>query len=360
MTVIGTETQSLERQPHLTGVPRVASALNDALLSALSDVGIDLRRVHTWPDVGPAPAVRGKFLDDVRILQAPVVAPEDVDACVFLDVSHVNFPRLFAPAMRRIPKVFFLHDLLPIQHPEWFPAGAAPGYRLFVRQVLAVADHIVCSTRHVANQLTALGWPSSADIHVLPLGSHVTPQPAHATRAHSLSLLYVSTVEPRKGHDLLLDTFDLLLARGEDVELTLVGRRGWDVQHGWQVEGIIERITHHPLLGTRLRWHQCATDEDVVALASGATHGVVPPIDEGFGLFVEEGLALGLTVVASDIPVFAERPHPRLRLAERHPEAFAQAIVDSAHDDPGDRSEPAVRTLADAAGDWARLLENLT
>jgi glycosyltransferase involved in cell wall biosynthesis len=288
------------------------------------------------------------------------VSPEEADVCVFLDVSHVNFPRLAQPELRSTPKVFLIHDILPIQHPEWFPEGASRGYRLFLRQVLAVANHVVVSSRHGADQVGLLDWPTSAQMHVIPLGSHITAL-RHLERSPDAdySLLYVSTIEPRKGHDLLLDTFDVLLREGHDVLLTLVGRQGWDVARNWEVGDLVRRIREHPEYGTRLHWHEKASDSDVAQLAATATHGVIPAIDEGFGLFLEEALGLGLTVVASDIPVFAERPHPRLRLAPRTPEAFADAILDNRVTvEPYDAATP-VRTFADAASDWAELLGTL-
>lgn len=365
MRIIATETQSLERQPHLTGVPRVALHLNSELVAPLRSRGFTLTRMHTWPDRPVDTSALPHFLASAEVMSLPLVPPEDAEVCLFLDVSHVDFPRLARPELRGTPKVFFVHDILPVEHPEWFPEGASRGYRLFLRQVLAVADHLVVSTRHCVDRLRLLGWPSSAEVHVIPLGSHI-PASAHRAScdparvpAADYSLLYVSTIEPRKGHDLLLDAFDLLLRDGHDVRLTLVGRQGWDVARNWEVGDLIRRIRKHPEFGLRLHWHESASDREITQLASTATHGVLPAIDEGFGLFLEEALSLGLMVVASDIPVFAERPHPRMRLAERTAEAFATAILTSRVTAELHGREAPVRTLADTAHDWAGLLGTL-
>ena len=365
MRIIATETQSLEQQPHLTGVPRVASHLNSQLIAPLRSRGFSLARMHTWPDQPRAASTQADFLRSAEILRQPIVSPEEAEVCIFLDVSHVNFPRLAQPELRSTPKVFLIHDILPIQHPEWFPEGASRGYRLFLRQVLAVADHVVVYSRHGAKELSRLGWPTTAQMHVIPLGSHIPAAGRSPSRGPErspdadYSLLYVSTIEPRKGHDLLLDTFDLLLRGGHDLRLTLVGRQGWDVARNWEVGDLVRRIRGHPEYGSRLHWHEKASDSDVAALATTATHGVIPAIDEGFGLFLEEALGLGLAVVASDIPVFAERPHPRVRLASRTPEAFADAILASRVTIEPHHSVTPVRTMADAATDWAELLGTL-
>lgn len=359
MISIGTETQSFEQQRHLTGVQRVVSWLNDGLLDELSHLGAHIYPMHTWERRTVFNRPQPDFIRNDRVLQRPHVEPEKTDACLFLDISHVNFPRLYAPAMSHIPKIFFVHDVLPVTHPEWFPPGAPRGYRLYLQQLLKVADHVICSSHKVRSDLQELGWQSTAHCHVVPLGSHLgTGAPRIQSKAR-LSLLYVSTVEPRKGHELLLNVFDRLLALGLDVDLTLVGKHGWDVQDGWDVRNLVERIRHHHQFGARLRWVTGASDHEVRSLASQATMAVIPPLDEGFGLFLEEALSMELKVVASDIPVFRERPHPNAYLADRTVEAFVETIT-IAHGQPlhDIRLHP-VRTLRRAATELADLLDRI-
>lgn len=356
MIIVGTETQSFEQQRHLTGVQRVVSWMNDGLLDELSHAGAHTYPMHTWERQATSNPRPPEFIRHDRVLRRPHVEPERTDACVFLDISHVNFPRLYAPEMKHIPKVFFVHDVLPVTHPEWFPPGAPRGYRLYLQQLLKVADHVICSSHKVRKDLEELPWEFAAQCHVVPLGSHLTNRVGHNKSETRMSLLYVSTVEPRKGHDLLLDVFDYLVDLGLDVDLTLVGKHGWAVQDGWDVGKLVERIRGHRHFGTRLRWVMEASDQEVVSLASQATIAVIPPRDEGFGLFLEEALSLDLKVVASDIPVFRERPHPNAYLADRSVHAFVEAIT-RAHKQPlQDIRLYPVRTLRHAAMDLADLL----
>lgn len=359
MRVFGAETQSLEYQRHVTGVQRVVHVLHEELAEELAMRGAQLTPVHTWPDRERAPRPWAQFLESSVFMRRQLRDPESVDACLFLDISHVNFPRLYSAGMTDVPKVFFIHDVLPVTHPDWFPEGASRGYRLFLQQVMAVADHIVCSTHKVAADIKALPWRTHARIHVIPLGSFREQREPISRSREGLALLYVSTIEPRKGHDLLLDTFDWLRSEGVDVSLTLIGRRGWDVQQGWAVAQIMERITQHEELGGRLRWLNGADDEVVEAVASRSTHAVIPAIDEGFGLFVEEALSLGLKVVASDIPVFTERRGPNMWFAGRSPEEFASAILLAHKSDWTDLGSKRVRSMRDCAVDLADLLVSL-
>lgn len=356
MKVVGTETQSFEQQVHLTGVQRVVSQLNDGLLDELRHNGIELYPMHTWRERPPRTGSRPDFLLRDRVLQRPYVEPEDVHACLFLDISHVDFPRLFAPRMQHVPKIFFVHDVLPVMHPEWFPPGASRGYRLFLQQLLKVADHIIFASHKVRQDVQILEWQSDAEFHVVSLGSYVGTHPRNRSSVRQLSLLYVSTVEPRKGHELLLDVFDSLLLSGIDVDLTLVGKHGWDVQGGWNVRHLVERIRNHEQFGSRLRWITNANDHDVASLASQANLAVIPPLDEGFGLFFEEALSMGLKVVASNIPVFRERPHPNAYLADRDVQSVVETIV-LAHSNPTvDLRERPVKTMRQTAAELSDLI----
>lgn len=359
MRIFGAETQSLEHQRHVTGVQRVVQVLHEELAEELAMRGARLVPIHTWAERERPSRPWADFLESASFMRRELSAPQLVDACLFLDISHVNFPRLFSPVMAGIPKVFFIHDVLPVTHPEWFPEGASRGYRMFVQQVMAIADVIVCSTQKVAEDLKGLGWSTRARIQIIPLGSFRTQKVHQQPSREALALLYVSTIEPRKGHDLLIDTFDLLRLQGHDVSLTLIGRRGWDVQRGWAVEQTMDRITQHKEFGGRLRWLNGADDDVVESVASRCTHAVIPAVDEGFGLFVEEGLSLGLKVVASDIPVFAERSRVNMWLAGRTPEEFAASILLAHQTEWIEMGPSSLRSMRDCAVDLAELLESL-
>src|SRR5690606_20966063 len=58
--------------------------------------------------------------------------------------------------------------------------------------------------------------------------------------------LAVSTIEPRKNHEYLLDAFELAWAAGSDARLCIIGRIGW------KREELVRRIRGHAEFGRRL------------------------------------------------------------------------------------------------------------
>ncbi len=351
-TVIGSETQAHQTHTFSTGVQRVIRETHGGLFERLDPLGIDLVPFHTRNDPASDRYLRSAYLAADPVLKQPLHEMEDIDVQLYLDINNgVDFGRLFRQRRQHpVPMIFMLHDLLPIQHPEWFLPHAAPHFRVYLQQVLRVADHIVVPSGSVRSQLLSLGWHVSQHVHVLHLGTTFDQQPPTSAPAEPLALLYVSTLEPRKGHDLLLGAFDILRADGVAVELNIVGRQGWEA------EGITRRITEHPEYRSTLHWHSSGDDALVRELAGRSHIGVMPSRDEGFGLFVEESLSLGLKAVASRVPVFLERAQANLSFSDLSAAGLAEAIL-AAHAAPQRYLEQgSVRTMNDFAGDLSELI----
>ena len=78
-----------------------------------------------------------------------------------------------------------------------------------------------------------------------------------------------------------------------------------------------------------------------------------------WGLWIEEGLALGLKVAASDIPVFRERDQPNVTFGPRTPEGMAEAIL-RAHQTPWQEQSAPVRTMIDFSVDLGHLIGEIS
>ena len=344
--VVGSETGAFGQA---AGADRVVRTVNMAVAAALADLGIDVVPVHTRPR--PTDTA-GPFAAAGPGLPGPVRDLADCDLLMLLGVDvTVDFTQIHRERRQRdLPVVAMVHDVLPIAHPEWFPPHARTHYRAYLQQLLHVADAVVVTTEAVSDDLLALGWRIRGDVHVVRLGTSYPQQPPTTAPADPLGLLYVSTIAPYKGHLALLSAFDQLRAAGIDVELTIVGR------DGWMSDEIIETIRRHPEYGRSLVWLQGATDDDILDIARRCRVAIIPSQAEGFGLFLEEALSLGLFVVASDIPPFLERPYPNLTFADPASPALAAAIL-RARDEPiAPLADGQVRSLSATAREVAAIV----
>ncbi len=350
--LVGSETQNIERSSVLSGVQRVVRESHASIADTLGTHGASLVPVHTRGGQRTGAFRSNPYLASDDVLDLPPYSLSDIDVLMLLDLNtNVDFSAIFREKRKRsLPVVALVHDILPLIHPQWWVDDSHRVFRLCVQQVLAVADHIVVTSDKVRQDLVRLGWRHNAAIHVIGLGSPFRRQRPEPVEDGRLSMLYVSTVEPRKGHDILLDAFDMLVNDGVDVDLTLIGAEGW------LSESLIARIRAHPEFQGRLRWLVNANDLAVATIARHCSIGVFPSADEGFGLFLEEGLSYGLKMVVSDIPVFRERATANVWFSKRTPEALANAIRRSHESDQIVDPVRTIRSMRDFGADLSDLL----
>ncbi len=97
----------------------------------------------------------------------------------------------------------------------------------------------------------------------------------------------VGTIEPRKGHAMVLSAFETLWAEGHDVNLVIVGRKGW------LVDALCSRLAGHARLGRRLFWFESASDEYLDAIYANSSCLMAASEGEGFGLPLIEAAQRG-------------------------------------------------------------------
>jgi len=112
----------------------------------------------------------------------------------------------------------------------------------------------------------------------------------------------LGTIEPRKNHLLLLNLWRELVARrdGEAPALLLIGRRGWEI------ESTIDMLDRCPALRGIVSQRGPLSDNETAHLLRNARALLLPSFAEGFGFPLAEALALGIPVLASDLPALRE------------------------------------------------------
>lgn len=214
---------------------------------------------------------------------------------------------------------FVVYDLLPIKFPEYFPNTKD----IFENWLLLISKYhrVHCISKSVtrdysrwlkSNQYLINNYPQvdyfhlGADALTLKgndsnIGKLLTYQSAFFSKVgDQLNFLMVGTLEPRKGHKDILLAFELLWQEHPNVNLIIVGRKGW------MSDELVNRIVGHSELGKRLFWLEGINDIYLSNVYMNSNVLIAASYDEGFGLPIIESAQRGLPIIARDIEVFRE------------------------------------------------------
>jgi glycosyltransferase involved in cell wall biosynthesis len=203
-----------------------------------------------------------------------------------VDVLHC--PTFRAPLRCSVPLVVTFHDLAVLRHPEAFNAWTRRYSALTLPRVARAATAIVAVSEFTKRELVQLLDVPAEKVRVIPNGVAAAFRPEGSVSEGDY-VLAVSTLEPRKNLQLLVDAF--AQAELDGCELRVVGARGW---------GDVE------LNGDRVRYLGFVADEELASLYRGARGVAYVSRYEGFGLPVLEAMACGAPVVAADLPPIRE------------------------------------------------------
>jgi glycosyltransferase involved in cell wall biosynthesis len=266
-------------------------------------------------------------------------APGDIFFGLDLQLQVVAAHRAFYQDLRRqgVWVKFVVYDLLCVLMPQHFPHGATDGFKQWL-EVVSESDGALCISKAVADELA--NWLKkngqkrhrSFKIDWFHLGADVnnlTATKELPTDANTIldslsnchSFMMVGTLEPRKGHDQVLEAFERLWQLDQDVNLVIVGKQGW------LVENLVERIRAHPELNKRFFWLEGISDEYLEKVYAASTCLIAASYGEGFGLPLIEAAQYNLPIVARDIPVFREVAGEHAYYFDtKSPDALAQEI----------------------------------
>lgn len=211
------------------------------------------------------------------------------------------------------------HDFIPIRHPELVPPKAPAVFRRWMHATLTRADFVVAVSETVANEtraeLLAMGRADVAKRHVATVrnGSDFIARRSHkegaSVRASLRDFLHASpvapfltvgTIEPRKNQAMLLEAFRRAREAEPGARLLVIGMVGWNGK------AVADDMRRDPAWGSHVFHLADANDTELLHAYRHARALVFPSLAEGYGLPIVEALAVGLPVLASDIPVHRE------------------------------------------------------
>jgi len=248
------------------------------------------------------------FSDKLRKSTPTVLfAPGDVLISIGLDWDYPYYKEFYN--LRKnvgIKVVSCCYDLIPVLYPQYCVGDVSGIFTSYFIDVADGSDLILCISKQSEKDLNAMLERTGAarpKTHVFRLGDNLPDIKDQViseqinTLVEKPFILFVSTIERRKNHEVLYRAYHLLCTQGKKnnlPKLVFVGMQGWGVSE------LLKDIELDPLTQDIIIKLNNVNDAELVKLYEAALFCVFPSLYEGWGLPVAEALSMGKAVICSN------------------------------------------------------------
>lgn len=230
---------------------------------------------------------------------------------VFFPATYSYFPVLGCPV------VVTVHDAIAERLPQLTLPSRPDRVRWWLKQTAALRQaRAVITVSEASRRAIREHLRVPADrLHVIreapaPHFRPTTPAEARQRLARfgpataGRYLLYVGGISPHKNLEVLIESFSETAIAHPDVHLVIVGDTTDDPFLS-AVSSVRSAVSSSPV-AEKITLTGFVTDDELVALYSGAVATALPSLGEGFGLTAAESAACGTPVVSSRDPALVE------------------------------------------------------
>lgn len=231
--------------------------------------------------------------------------PGDILLSVGLDWDSDYYQYFYTLQRERgVRVVTCCYDLIPVLYPQYCVGNVATLFTSYFIDIAEASDLIICISRQSEKDLKKLLYETGSrepTTHVFPLGDNIPAGEGDCSSeiqqiVSTPFILFVSTIERRKNHEVLYRAYHLLCAEGKREQLPRLVFVG---MQGWGVGDLLKDIELDPLTQGLILQLNHVSDSDLRYLYEKAIFCVYPSLYEGWGLPVGEALAMGKAVLAS-------------------------------------------------------------
>lgn len=261
-----------------------------------------------WPGRHARMLGAARSLAQLRPRRVPPAAPGVRRYYVQASPHHLTDPTRVRAKLRAEGARFLclVHDLIPIEFPEYARPGGDELHRRRIRTMAELADGLIANSEATARSMArfANGSATLPPIRIAHLGCDPLPDGEEdAPAIPEPYFLVLSTIEPRKNHLLLLNIWRRMvetLGPERTPHLAIVGRRGWEN------ENVVDMLDRCESIRGHVHEYSGLSDASLAALLRHARALLCPSFAEGFGMPVTEALLCGTPVICSDLPALRE------------------------------------------------------
>lgn len=269
-----------------------------------------LKRRVVVANLSPVTDVISAVVDFVVAVPAPTERTGPVAGDVLISVG-LDWDYPYASAFYDLSKkdgikiITCCYDLIPVIFPQFCVGDVADKFKEYLHKLSWGSAGVLCISEQTRRDYEAVCRQTGAPQRptcVITLGDNVADHTGDFSDQikHLLAkpfILFVSTIERRKNHEVLYRAYHLLCRAGYRhllPTMVFVGMPGWgvgdllkDIELDPMTQGLIVQLNH-------------VSDVELNGLYQHALFCVYPSLYEGWGLPVAEALALGKALLISD------------------------------------------------------------
>ncbi|MDV7104207.1 glycosyltransferase [Vibrio sp. TH_r3] len=257
------------------------------------------------------------------------ISEGDIFVSIGLDWDFSNYRLLYEYKNEiRFEVVTCFYDAIPVTHPELVHSDYfGKVFYTHIYNLVHLSDKIFCISKYsekiLIDMINKQDMGVMPDVKTIHLGGDIDN---NKTTSLSLSqdnyVLFVSTIEARKNHKLLLDVWEELIEkRGETTpKLILVG------MHGWGVDDFFKKYNSEKKFSEFIEIRNSVSDSELSKLYSQCKFCVFPSIVEGWGLSASEALSYGKVCLISEAPSLKEATQSLMPVLQNDPIVWTEKI----------------------------------
>lgn len=198
------------------------------------------------------------------------------------------------------------HDLIPLNYPQFFFQKNSHLFSQYIQYAVRVVDQFYCNSEFTKKELIDYCQKNHIQpppMHTVTLGCDLYTKKALGKSNPFIQeiiktpyVLFVSTIEVRKNHQLIYDMYLQLIEQGYDNLPTMcfVGKRGW------KVDALLKNLDNDTRVQDKIIIADNISDANLILLYQKCWFTVYPSFIEGYGLPIAESLSFGKYCLSSN------------------------------------------------------------
>lgn len=258
-----------------------------------------------------------KVLFHKSIADDNIVNIEKEDILFLIDTTWLNnnYTLLEELKTKKVKIMVLIYDIIPITHHQFCTQDLTNSLSHWYKNILPYIDSYIAISHAVKDEVYHYietnynkeiryknfdAFHLGSDFNLRSIDNISISDDFKKIFSSCDTYLTVSTIEPRKNHTYILDTFESLWEQGIDVKYVMIGKIGWESDE------FIQRVKTHKEFNKKLFLLTEVNDMELVYAYKNSKSLVFASYTEGFGLPIIESLHHNLQVLCSDIQVHRE------------------------------------------------------